>query len=410
MSFFSPFRAKIGHEVIDQLVSPAFINCVDKGKKKGLVFVNQAMLKALGYKSSAELKGKHLNTILNVTQPGNRTRDEMMEEGKNILSQYKYWRGGLTYLRADGSTFTTSAIVTLSKVGKTPYTISILEAKELLQDFTTGFEAEVGQCSGEIETKAVDVETVTNSLVETMGSAIREAGDTVGITEQSAQHAQDISASVNNLWETTQLISTKINTATEITSQGVDEAKRSDQLVHQMSSTAHNIGEVVELIKSIADQTNLLALNAAIEAARAGEAGRGFAVVASEVKTLASQTSDATENISQQIGLVRKTIEETISGLQTTSDVINKINGISFEIADGINIQTKATEKITNNLNELVTGTEAAKHSANSINEKASLIGETTQILSQHVKGLHTNVDNLKQKVSYFVNQLLQKS
>ena len=74
-------------------------------------------------------------------------------------------------------------------------------------------------------------------------------------------------------------------------------AQNADQLVGQLSSGASRIGDVVKLIRAIAEQTNLLALNATIEAARAGEAGRGFAVVASEVKTLASQTAKATEEI-----------------------------------------------------------------------------------------------------------------
>lgn len=405
-TLFSQFigQQALGHKVIENLSSPAFINCLGSGRNKGLAFVNSAMLKALGYKSAAQLKGKHLNTILNEIQPGGRTRDEMMEEGKVQLKKYRYWRGGLTYKKADGSTFTTSAIVTLSMVGKTPYTISILENKELLEGFTNQFKDDVESVANDINDSAASLNTSSGHLVTAIQTTLKEAQRTSEITDASAQNMQTLSASVSELWEGSQVISDKISQATDASLTGVEEAERSDALIQKMSSAAVNIGEVIGLIKSIADQTNLLALNAAIEA------GRGFAVVASEVKNLASQTSQATDSISDQIELVRTTIEQTIKGLESTSVIINQINNLSQEVAEDVQAQRASTNGIRDSLDILVHQAEDAQQSSIEIFHQAKNINDEALQMSQLVKSLNNQSKVLRDRATVFINKLLQKS
>ncbi len=411
MKLVNPFsHHAIGHHIIENLSSPAFINCLGSGKNKGLAFVNAAMLKALGYSSASALVGKHLNTILCEVQPGNRSRDDMMAEGKDQLKQYKYWRGGLTYQRADGSTFTTSAIVTMSLVGKTPYTISILENKELLEGFTSQFKNDVEDTTQNISHSVDMLGHCSDQLASAIKQTLEESKNTAEMTSASASSAQNISTTVETLWHTSKDISEKIVFTTEVAKSGVEQAERSDLLIQKMSSTAANIGEVIALIKSIADQTNLLALNAAIEAARAGEAGRGFAVVASEVKNLAAQTSDATDSIGEQIELVRSTIGETIDGIEKTSQTIKKINELSLEVAQDVSHQGDTTNKVHKELSELVAQSEQAQHSSNHIYQQAQNTDQEAALVKQSVHQLSRHTKELREKSSHFINQLLQRS
>ena len=127
--------------------------------------------------------------------------------------------------------------------------------------------------------------------------------------------------------------------------------------VSELSKAAARIGEVVELINTIAGQTNLLALNATIEAARAGEAGRGFAVVASEVKALAEQTSKATGEIGQQITGIQAATHESVGAIQEISGTIEKLSEISSTIAAAVEEQGAATQEISRNVQQAARGT-----------------------------------------------------
>jgi methyl-accepting chemotaxis protein len=188
---------------------------------------------------------------------------------------------------------------------------------------------QLGDASGEMRKTSTGLSTVsrqTNARVEVAQKASGEASMSV---ESVASAAEELSASIND-------ISQQAAHAAGIASRAVDQARETDGTVQGLAKSAGRIGEVVGLINTIAAQTNLLALNATIEAARAGEAGRGFAVVASEVKSLASQTAKATDEISEQIADIQKVAGEAIDAIKGIGSIIGEVNEVATAIAAAV--------------------------------------------------------------------------
>jgi methyl-accepting chemotaxis protein len=202
-------------------------------------------------------------------------------------------------------------------------------------------------------------ETVSSTALETnvQAAAVSSASEqATGNVRSVAAASQELSASIGE-------IARQVTHASEMAGRSVGEAERTDSSVRELVDAATRIGESVQLINSIASQTNLLALNATIEAARAGEAGRGFSVVASEVKSLASQTAKATQEIAGQITAIQTATNNVVEAIKGIGGTIGQVNEISVSIASAIEQQGAATQEIVRHTEEVANGT--AEVSAN---------------------------------------------
>jgi len=147
----------------------------------------------------------------------------------------------------------------------------------------------------------------------------------------------------------------------------VARADETNETVATLGQSSAEIGQVIEVITSIAKQTNLLALNATIEAARAGVAGKGFAVVANEVKELAKQTGDATSAISERIAAIQGDADKTVDAIGSITSLINDIAQIQAEISSAIEMQALATQDIEQRIVHAASGTETIVSEAGSV-------------------------------------------
>jgi methyl-accepting chemotaxis protein len=200
-----------------------------------------------------------------------------------------------------------------------------------------------------------DLGEISNAMAnanERVTSAASASEQTSANVQAVASGAEELSASIGE-------ISRRVAEASRISGQAVEQSRRTNEIVAGLSASASRIGDVVNLINNIAAQTNLLALNATIEAARAGEAGKGFAVVASEVKSLAMQTSKATEEIGGHIAGVQKTTTEAVGAIGDISTTIDTINEISSTIASAVEEQNAVTKEISSNMHTASTGVKA---------------------------------------------------
>jgi len=201
-------------------------------------------------------------------------------------------------------------------------------------------------------------------------------------------------------------ISRQVQASARMANEAVDQARFTNDRVSELSKAATRIGDVVELINTIAGQTNLLALNATIEAARAGEAGRGFAVVASEVKALAEQTAKATGEIGQQVTGIQAATQESVNAIQAISGTIEKLSEISSTIAAAVEEQGAATQEISRNVQQAAMGTQQVSSNIGDVQRGASETGSASSQVLAAAQSLSGDSNRLKLEVGRFLDSV----
>jgi methyl-accepting chemotaxis protein len=200
------------------------------------------------------------------------------------------------------------------------------------------------------------MEATARTLSSIAAEADNQARQASFSSEQTSTNVRSVAGATEELGASIRDISDQASQANQVVERASTIAQSADLLVGQLAAGAARIGDVVKLIRAIAEQTNLLALNATIEAARAGEAGRGFAVVASEVKTLASQTAKATEEIAAQVGAIQGSTAQAVEAIRQISGVMGDISRFTSTIAVAVEEQSASTQEIGRNVHEAATG------------------------------------------------------
>ena len=258
---------------------------------------------------------------------------------------------------------------------------------------------ELGDASGQMRNTSAGLTSVSRQTNDRVQVAEKASGDASMSVESVASASEELSASIND-------ISQQAAHAAGIASRAVNQARETDGTVQGLAKSAGRIGEVVGLINTIAAQTNLLALNATIEAARAGEAGRGFAVVASEVKSLASQTARATEEISEQIADIQKVAGEAIDAIKGIGSIIGEVNEVATAIAAAVQQQGAATQEITRSTQHAAHGTKNVADNITGVKAGADAAAVAADDVKRASETLETQSQQLGSQVTQFLGKI----
>ncbi|MFA7430552.1 MAG: globin-coupled sensor protein [Rhodospirillaceae bacterium] len=279
-------------------------------------------------------------------------------------------------------------------------------AAKTLSEHAGVFENEVHGMVEIVAAAATELQATSQSMAETAEATSRQASVVASAAEEAAQNVQTVASAAEELHASISEISRQVGESNRISREAVEEAQRTNQLVTGLAAAADKIGEVVRLINDVASQTNLLALNATIEAARAGDAGKGFAVVANEVKNLANQTARATEEISNQINEVQAATKTAVGAIQGIGTTIGQINEIAAAIAAAVEEQGAATREIARNVQEASTGTTEVTSNIHNVTEASSETGHAAKEVLTASRELASQSERLKSKVDAFLTDI----
>lgn len=246
------------------------------------------------------------------------------------------------------------------------------QRQERVDSLIASFRTNVLERLNTVEANTGKMEETAAALTEVANATNQQASDASAASQQASSNVQTVAAAAEELAASIAEIERQVEQTATIVGEATGSAQETNEKVASLASAAQKIGDVVSLIQAIAEQTNLLALNATIEAARAGDAGKGFAVVAAEVKELATQTSKATEEISQQISAIQGSTDQAVEAIGVIAEKIESVNTFTTTIAAAVRQQGDATGEISENVNQAAVGTQHATDNIAGVTEAAS--------------------------------------
>jgi methyl-accepting chemotaxis protein len=281
-----------------------------------------------------------------------------------------------------------------------------IERGRRVDGITRNFENVIGEIVQTVSSASTQLEASAGTLSATAERSQALTTTVASASEEASTNVQSVASATEELSTSVGEIGRQVQESARMATDAVGQARVTNDRVSQLSKAASRIGDVVELINTIAGQTNLLALNATIEAARAGDAGRGFAVVASEVKALAEQTAKATGEISQQIAGIQGATQESVNAIKEISGTIERLAEISSAIAAAVEEQGAATQEISRNVQQAARGTQQVSSNITDVQRGAGETGAASSQVLSAAQSLSGDSNRLRHEVGKFLESV----
>ena len=280
------------------------------------------------------------------------------------------------------------------------------ERAQRLEALTAGFDRVAMSMVDAVATAATRMQATAASLSATADRASVSIAAVASAADHASANVQAVASAAEELSSSIAEISRQVTHESVDARDAVAGTEQTGQVVERLETAVRAIGDSSRLIAGIAGQTNMLALNATIESARAGAAGKGFAIVATEVKTLASQTAEATQQIGHRLNDVQSGTEATVRAIHDVAGLIDRIAGSANGIAAAVEQQSAATAEIASNIDQAAVGTAAVSRTIAEVREQAQATDAGAAAVRTAAAELSQQAERLRQEVRSFLDQV----